>query len=169
MLWIAFVDFKSGEVGAYWSAREVATLPLSAGPLTFLHRTARVLIYEDDNGEKLKFITALALPLIHIVLLLYVKVSGEIHRLSILVSIIGMMAIVFLTNNPNKIIVYGTTIPGYLAIGILFVKQCFEKKQQNEENIHVRWVRGIVGTFYIIFCIEMAIFYILGTPLGWYF
>lgn len=169
ILWIVFVDIKSGEVGAYWSARQIATLPLSAGPLTFLQRTARILVYANDGGEKLKFMTALILPMMHVVLLLHIRLASEIHRLSILVGLIGMIAIMFLTNNPNKIIVYGTTFPGFLAIGILFIKQCFQNEIPETSEKAKVYLRYSTGILYMIFCLEMWIFYIVGTPLGWYF
>jgi len=171
LLWILFVDVNAGQLGAYWQVREISSVPLSGGPLTFLQRFARVLVYSSNQGEVLKFVTALAIPLLDMWILLLVPLKSETHRVSILAGILAMVFVMFAINNPNKIIVYATTMPSHFAIGLLFLEQSFGKQANGNdlEKPLARLVRLSLGTSYLAFCVLMGLFFIIGTPLEWYY
>lgn len=170
LLWILYVDMQIGQVGAYWQVREIGSVPLSAGPMTFLQRAARVIVYSSNQGEILKFITALTIPLVDMWLLLVIRLKNEAHRFSILMGIVAMVGITFFINNPNKIIVYATTLPGHFTIGLLFLKQAFGKKANDLlEKPLEKIFRYLAGAVYVAFCVSMVLFFIIGTPLEWYY
>jgi hypothetical protein len=171
VLWILYVDMNVGQLGAYWQVRGIASVPLSAGPLTFLQRFARVLVYSPNQSEVLKFVTALAIPLVDMWILLLVPLKSETHRLSIFAGILAMVFVTFIINNPNKIVAYATTMPSHFAIGLLLLEQCFRKKENNGdlEKPLARLVRLSLGLSYLAFCVLMGLFFIVGTPLEWYY
>jgi hypothetical protein len=170
LLWMLYVDIQMGQIGAYWQAREISSTPLSAGPLTFLQRVARVFVYIPDGAMHLRFATALVIPLVDMWILLAVPLKNETHRLSILASILAMVFVTLLINNPNKMIVYATTFPGHIAIGLLFLKQTFCKNAKGVlERPLERLTRNLAGTGYLIFCLSMMLFFVVGTPLEWYY
>ncbi len=75
-----------------------------------------------------------------------------------------MLAIAVYMGNPNKIIVYATTLPGYFIAHILFIDKLLTKASFSNSFYHFA-----VGAVYVIYCIAMLVVYILGTPLGWYY
>lgn len=166
-LWIYIVDTNAGEPYAYWIARRMGSVPLTEGPLSFLKRAADVIVNDPRGGEKYKFITSLVIPIIDIILLLVVSFKDEIHRLSILMNILALLFMVFATNNPNKVIVYITTFPGHMSIGLIFLETCFRKSQSRTLLQNTLYRLG--GVSYVIFCIMMVLFFIIGTPFEWYY
>jgi hypothetical protein len=167
ILWIFYVDLQVGHPGAYWQVRKIGTVPLTAGPFTFLQRTARVLVFSSHIGEILKYVSVLAVILVDMWVLLIVRLRKETHRLAILFSIFSMLGITFVLNNPNKIIVYTTTFPGHLSIGLIFLQQAFGYHPL--DTIYEKLVRIASGVMYLAFCFLMALFYMIGTPLEWYY
>jgi len=167
-IWFSYVDFRAGNFGAYWLTREKgATMPLVEGVFSFFNNAVRVLLYSKDYGNSLKYLTALAVPMIDIWILQLILLKSEAHRLSMLFSILSILIIAMIVNNPNKIIVYATTIPSHFAIGLLFIRQAFDLKDSGKWI--VKLVRVSAGISYLAFCILMAIFYVTGTPLMWYY
>lgn len=166
-IWICIVDINSGQISAYWIARKAGSVPLTDGYFSFLKRAADVIVNDSRIGEKYKFITALIIPIIDVILLLLIPLKGEIHRLSILMSVISLVFITFATNNPNKVIVYITTFPGHISIGLLFLDKCF--RGSSLKNPIQNTVHYLGGVSYIIFCIMMVLFFVIGTPFEWYY
>jgi hypothetical protein len=166
--WILFVDMMSGQVGAYWQAREVATVPLYAGFLTIVYR-ATENISLGNLGESLKYITALLIPLVDLWLILLVPFRNEKHRLASISGIILLLFISFATCNPNKIVVYIMTLPSHLIAGLVIFQlgyQSFSEKgnllKQHDLFIKTAFI------LYILFSIGICAFFIIGTPFGWY-
>lgn len=170
-VWVLYADYSMGGFGSYWQAREHFMPSLNIGLLTFFHNTARVLVFSNDVGLKLKFLTAIAIPIVDMWVLQGIVFKDESHRAAILYSLLGMLLIMLFTNNPNKIIVYATTIPGHFATAILFIKQALSDNWTDNklQGSFEKKIRKSSGYFYIIFCLFMGIFFILGTPLGWYY
>lgn len=167
-LWFTYVDIQANRFGSYWETRELAAnVPLVKGFFDFMRNISRIVVYTDDYGQALKFLTALAVPLVDIWILQVIPLRSETHRLSILLTVMSMLAIALTTNNPNKIVVYSTTFPGHFAIGLLFLKQAFSFTGSN--GWIVKLVRVSAGISYLMFCVLMAMFYIIGTPLMWYY
>jgi hypothetical protein len=171
VLWAYYVDLKMGGVGSYWQARQAFISPLSNGQWTFLQSTARIMVFSHDNGLKLKFLTAIVIPIVDMWILLGIPLRDESHRVAILFSLLAMFLLMLFTNNPNKIIVYATTVPGHFATGILFVKQTLSDSwiTGKLERPAEKMIRRLAGYFYIFFCLLMGIFFIFGTPLAWYY
>ena len=170
-VWVLYADHSMGGFGSYWQAREHFMSSLNIGLLTFFQTTARVLVFSSDNGLKLKFLTAIAIPIIDMWVLQGIVFKDESHRAVILNSLLGMLLIMLFTNNPNRIIVYATTIPGYFATAILFIRQTLSDNwiNNNLQGSFEKKVRRLSGYFYIVFCLFMGLFFILGTPLAWYY
>jgi hypothetical protein len=164
--WIFFVDYKVGQVGAYWFIRDIGSVPLTAGPLSLLQRTVRSIVFYNDHGEILKYITALSIPIIDMLILLVIPFSKEQHRMAFFSGFFAILFVTFAINNPNKVIVYATTLPCHLIVGLLFIKQTLF---ENESKKIISIVKKLSGISYICFGFVMIVFYILGTPLGWYY
>lgn len=157
----------AGDFGAYWQARRIATVPLTTGPLSFLERTIKIMAYSRDVGEHLKFTTALIIPIVDMWLLMIVPLKNEVERYAILAALLTMVLTTVVLNNPNKIIVYVTTFPGHIAIGLLFIKYTLGSLQN--DNLLKNAVRSFLGIGYLLLCLLLAAFFVIGTPLGWYY
>lgn len=167
VLWIWYVDSNVGYLGAYWDAREIASVPLTQGMFSFLYRVASAVVY-GDIGEKLKFTTALIVPLVDMWLLQMIHLKREEDRTAILLSLVGILLLTFMINNPNKIIVYATTIPGHIAIGLIFLKQMLFS-MNTDVPLRIVRLKQLAGFSYIGYCIALILFYIWGTPYAWYY
>lgn len=167
VFWILVVDLNVGHLGAYWQVREYYSKPLDLGALSFLAGLSKIFIHTNNAPEQMRYLTALAIPLVDMWILLALNVK-EVHRLAILAGILGLFFIIFVVNNPNKVIVYSLTTPGHFASGLLFLRQAFSPYSL-EEGMLRRAIRNVAGIVYILFCFCMAIFFILGTPLEWYY
>ena len=166
--WILYVDYMSGQTGAYWQAREVATVPLYAGFLTLIYRMVETIAL-GNVGEILKYTTAFLVPLIDLWLVLLVPFRSEKHRLASISGLIMLLLISFATSNPNKIFVYAMTLPSHLLIGWFVLQsgfQLFQKKNSSSRN--PSFLLKVAFSMYILTSIGMIIFFVVGTPLGWY-
>jgi hypothetical protein len=166
--WIIYVDIMVGRIGSYWDARAFgSTAPVLTGPFSFMLLFTQTIVYSANAGDKLNYIFALTLPLIDMWILLVIPTVDDDHKYSILSSLFSVLAINLLINNPNKTIVYITTIPGHLAVGLLFFQHTLAKKTgiSVEDNIF----RKLAGLSYLLLCGVTSVFYVLGTPLEWYY
>ena len=166
-LLMLFVGITLGRIDIYWRSRDIYTPPLTIGPLTFFQQLSRVLVHNYNPGIQLKYLTALAIPAVDMWLLTLVNLK-EKHKLAFLAGLFSIFFITFATNNPNKVIVYSATFPGHFLIGILFLRQVFSKKFK-ADNLAFKLIQYATGIVFILFCVSMVIFFVLGTPLEWYF
>ena len=166
-VWIIIVDFRLGESGGYFRIREYYTVPLDNGIFSLFSRTAEVLLLYSDFGEQMKFVTAIVIPLVLVWITLVIPLNKEIHRISIIAGTISMLLISLMTNNPNKMVVYVTTFPGTVATGILFINQFIQNLRTGRASQQL--MNLIVGACFLAFCAAITVFYVLGTPLGWYY
>lgn len=166
--WILYVDYMSGYTGAYWQAREVATIPLYAGFLTLIYRMVETIAL-GNVGEILKYTTVFLVSLIDLWLVLLVPFRSEKHRLASISGLIMLLLISFATSNPNKIFVYAMTLPSHLLIGWFVLQSGFQslQKQSSFSKIH-KFLVIAAFSVYILISISMIIFFVVGTPLGWY-
>jgi hypothetical protein len=167
-VWILYVDYMSGQTGAYWQAREVATIPLYAGILTLIYRMVESIAL-GNIGEILKYATAFLIPLIDLWLVLLVPFRNEKHRLAIISGLIMLLLISFATSNPNKIFVYAMTLPSHLLIGWVVLQLGFQSllKQSSFSKRYDFLAITALGV-YVLVSIGMVVFFVVGTPLGWY-
>lgn len=166
--WILYVDYMSGQTGAYWQAREIATVPLYAGFLTLIYRMIESIAL-GNIGEILKYATAFLIPLIDLWLVLLVPFRSEKHRLASISGLIMLLLISFATSNPNKIFVYAMTLPSHLLIGWVILQLGIQALQKQSSFSKGQFIL-VITTFwiYVLVSIGMIIFFIVGTPLGWY-
>jgi hypothetical protein len=166
--WILYVDYMSGHTGAYWQAREVATVPLYAGFLTLIYRMVETIAL-GNVGEILKYTTAFLVSLIDLWLVLLVPFRSEKHRLASISGLIMLLLISFATSNPNKIFVYAMTLPSHLLIGWFVLQSGFQSLQKQSSFSKIRKFLVIVAfSVYVLISTSMIIFFVVGTPLGWY-
>ncbi|WJW70317.1 hypothetical protein OZ401_005048 (plasmid) [Candidatus Chlorohelix allophototropha] len=142
-------------------------MPLNEGPFSLFFRGARIIIFSIDSAELLKFITALIIPLIDLWLLLLIPIKEEAIRISLIAGILAIFLMSVIINNPNKVIVYSTTFPGHISVGLLFIQNAFSKNPKEGTGLSV--IKKLAGLAYLAFCLEMFLFYIFGTPLEWYY
>lgn len=166
--WILYVDYMSGQTGTYWQAREVATVPLYAGFLTLIYRMVETVAL-GDVGEILKYATAFLIPLIDLWLVLLVPFRSEKHRLASISGLIMLLIISFATSNPNKIFIYAMTLPSHLVIGWVILQSGFQSLlEQNSLSKRCDFLVITAFWMYVLVSIGMAIFFVIGTPFGWY-
>jgi len=166
--WILYVDYMSGQTGTYWQARQVATVPLYAGFLTLIYRMVET-VAQGNIGEILKYATAFLIPLIDLWLVLLVPFRSEKHRLASISGLIMLLLISFATSNPNKIFVYAMTLPSHLLVGWVILQSGFQSLlKQNSLSRGHNFLAITAFWVYVLVSIGMVIFFIVGTPLGWY-
>jgi|GEM_PF-4733859 len=166
--WILYVDYMSGQIGAYWKAREIATVPLYAGFITLIYRMVETIAL-GNVGEILKYATAFLILLTDLWLVLLVPFRSEKDRLTSISGLIMLLLISFATSNPNKIFVYAMTLPSHLLIGWVILQSGFQSllKQNSLSKSH-NYLAITAFWVYILVSIGMVIFFVVGTPLGWY-
>lgn len=169
LIWMVVVDLRAGEIGAYWGVRSIASVPRHHGPFSLIYRATWYFANTVDNGEKLRYFSALAIPLVQLAITIVAPIRNEAHRLSIVGSIFALLFITFFINNPNKIVVYCMTYPGHFASSLLFLHAAFGRGGQRDEKLNRVLVRWAAGASYLAFCVTMVVFYILGTPTEWYY
>lgn len=167
--WMGYVDMRVGEMGAYWQARQIAMVPLYLGPTTLIYRTVQAIAF-GNLGEILKFVTAFVIPLVDLWLALVTPFRDELHRLASISSILAMLLIALVTNNPNKMIVYAMTLPSHLAVNLLAMQVGFQNAFHSmglSRSKRLILMLALLG--YLLFCIGMVAFFVIGTPLEWYY
>ncbi|MGB6679803.1 MAG: hypothetical protein WBF08_00585 [Candidatus Bathyarchaeia archaeon] len=162
--WILFVDLNIGRVGSYWEAREMARIFVAGNPVNYFLELANSFAYSGNFRDQVRYTTGLIIPLINILIIGYVTFSKESHRLGQLFGNLTMLCMALLLGNPNKIIVYTTTIPGYFSVGLIMFHKIFNAKWL-KSNIH----KFVIAPIFILYCVLMLLFYVMGTPLGWYY
>jgi len=162
--WMLFVDYQSHEPGAYWAARKITIVPLE---FSFLERSLRIFLFSPDAAQKLKFASALFIPLVEAALAVAIPLRRQVDRAAILAGIGAIFLSTVLLNNPNKIMSYMITLPAHLIVSLVFIREAFRYK--NPEGKLERITRKSAGVMYLCYCAVMLVFFILGTPLRWYY
>jgi len=163
-MWIKYVDWNSGQSGLYWSLR-MRTSQYTAGNVTgFLNHLIGAFLDSSDIREQLIYSIALIIPLANIVIMVLISLPNERDWYAILAGNIAILAIALYMGNPNKIIVYTTTLPGYFITHLLLIEKLVTRTVFSKP-----FLRFGVAAVYIAYCICMLLIYIVGTPLGWYY
>jgi hypothetical protein len=80
-----------------------------------------------------------------------------------------LLLISFTTSNPNKIFVYAMTLPSHILIGWFILQSGFQSLQrQNSSSKSHNVLVTAAFAIYVLVSIGMIIFFVVGTPLGWY-
>ena len=164
LAWMLFVDSRSGEFGAYWAARKIAIVPLE---FSFFERSLRSFLFIRDAALKLRFAGALLVPLVELSLALVVPFKRPVDRAAVIAGIAAVMVSTILLNNPNKVMNYLITLPAHSVTGLLFIRQAF--RHEEAERAREGLLRKSAGIAYLSYCALMMVFFVLGTPLRWYY
>ena len=161
-LWIAVVDLQADSWGAYWNARILFSEYVAGDPASYFLEAVKSLSSELDLRNAIRYSTGLLIPIVNLFIIGATSFSCETHRYALAASNLSMLFLVLWQGNPNKVIVYSTTIPGYFAVFTLYIGyQLCERKQTN---------RRVLWQFLLLLYISLMLaVYALGTPLGWYF
>ncbi len=164
LAWIGIVDWQAGEWGTYWQLRLSFSAYVAGDARSFFDRLAQAFLYTGDPREQIRYATALLIPLVNLWILGLTPLARERDRFALAAGNLTMLALSLITGNPNKIIVYTTTLPGYFVVHLLFIQRLVTGQP------FLPWplrIGGILG--YTAYASAMLVVYILGTPLGWYY
>lgn len=164
VVWILIVDWHTGYLGSYWKAREISSNFVAGNPINFFLSLVNSFKNTGDLRDQIRYSSALLIPLFNIWLIGMIPFSKESHRIAQFMGNIAMLSIALIFGNPNKIIVYTTTVPGYFSIYLLMINNFF----------NIKWMKKPINKYIVIpiftlFCLGMLIVYVFGTPLGWYY
>lgn len=164
LAWMFYVDWKIGSWGAYWQARTSFAQYVAGDPPRYFLELARILFYASDVRDLVRYSTALIIPLVNLWLIAFVPFAREVDRYALSVGNLTMLALVLWQGNPNKVIVYTTTLPGYFAANLLLAKGLFDKRFAFC-GLH----KTLIVLGYLLYLLAMLVVYVVGTPLGWYY
>lgn len=165
LIWIWIIDWQTGYTGAYWEARQ--SFRPYFGPADFrgfFEQWFSAFFVDIDLRNQIRFSTAVLIPIANLIVIGLVPLAAEHHRYALAAGNLSMLAISLLLGNPNKILLYSTTLPGYFVTHLVLLMWLDRRPQQ----------RGLLSpallrALYLIYCVSMQIVYIVGTPLAWYY
>jgi hypothetical protein len=164
LAWISIVDFQTGVIGSYWEARTAFKQYVPGNYGAFFLELVRSFLSPVDLRNIVRYSSAVIIPLANIWVAAIPQLSQERHRYSYAVGNLTMLGIALLEGNPNKIIVYSTTIPLHIPIFILAWSSICKNNSKGGSGRRI-----IEFTLLGIYCILSLLVYSIGTPLGWYY
>jgi hypothetical protein len=164
LAWILLVDYNTGEFGAYWSTRISMSQYAAGNPINFFIELVNSFVYSHDIRDEIRYSTALIIPLTTFWIIGKIPMMKDTHRYALAFGNLAMLIIALLFGNPNKIIVYSTTLPGYFSVYLIFFQFIF-----NKDWLSNFFHRVVVLPLFILFCLIAVFIYVVGTPLGWYY
>jgi hypothetical protein len=165
LLWIWIIDWQTGYAGAYWEARQ--SFRPYFGPADFrgfFEQWFSSFFVDIDLRNQIRFSTAVLIPIVNLIVIGLVPLAEEHHRYALAAGNLSMLAISLLLGNPNKILLYSTTLPGYFVTHLALLVWLDNRPQQRD-----LLNRATLRALYLIYCVSMQIVFIIGTPLGWYY
>jgi hypothetical protein len=162
-LWTSFVDWKAGNTGVYWKMRLLSKYYLGEGGATTIFDQLALAFFEHDVRNMIRYSTALLIPLVSLLVIGYIPLADQIHRYAMAAGNLTMLAITLFLVNPNKIIVYTSTLPGHFPAHILLcavVVGILGKVRRTQ--------RIVIGVLYALYCIGILGVFVYGTPMRWY-
>lgn len=163
LAWMVFVDWKSAAWGTYWHARLEFSNYVAGNPLDYFLELARSWTNGVSLRDKFRYSTALLIPLVNLWIIALAPFSKNVHRYALAVGNLAMLILVLWQGNPNKVIVYSTTIPGYFSIFMISMMTLLRAKRP----LSTQYL-SISGSLFL-YLVLMVLFYVFGTPLGWYY
>lgn len=164
VIWIIIVDWNSGNLGAYWNARTTFNQYIAGNFGNFFVELVRSFLRLGAIRDQIRYSTALLIPLVNIWVAGIVPLSRESHRYALAAGNLAMLVIALLEGNPNKIIVYTTTLPGHFPLYILVFQQLLVSSGFTKRRYKIA-----TAVLLATYCLAMLLVYIIGTPLGWYY
>lgn len=164
LIWTWIVDWQTGYPGAYWEARESFRPYIAAGDaLGFFEQWVSSFVERGDLRNQIRYTSAMIIPVVNFIILGVLSFSSAHHRYAMAAGNLAMLAITLYLGNPNKILVYTTTLPAHFVTHILFVMWLL-----NKHGSQSRLLRAVAGILYLVYCGGMLLVYAFGTPLRWY-
>jgi hypothetical protein len=159
--WIETVHWQTGTPSAYWDARTLANAATSQNVSVFFYDLLSVWIDGSDLRNILRYSQAVLIPCVNFIIIGAISFNEERHRYAWAAANAAMLGICLYSGNPNKIIVYTTTLPYHF---------CMHSMAWAE----IQWkpfpsYRGMIGLLYLLYCMSLLVFYSIGTALAWYF
>ena len=163
LLWMLLVDWHTGIFGTYWNVR-MNFNPGVAGTFPgFFDRLVRSFLYDGDFRDQIRYSVAIVVPIVSLVIFGFIPLADEQHRYALAAGVFAMMFVALIQGNPNKIIVYSTTLPGHFSAHLLAIVSIASKA-----TFKSNFTRGVVALTYTTYCVGMLLVFIFGTPLRWY-
>lgn len=166
--WILIVGANTGDIGTYWNLREYSREFVAGDFVKFFVTLIEKFLYSNDLRDQLRYSTALIIPIVSLILLLKIRCIAEVHRIAVAAGYLSVLAVSLYMGNPNKIIVYVTTLPGhfltYIAAVVATMTSTIVKPSARNYFAQTMYL-----TMLMLYCIALIVFYILGTALGWYY
>ena len=163
LLWMVIVDIQAGQFGTYLSARAATGSYSLTNIWRFFEQTAHGLLGDGGLRDGMRFGSALVVPLASIWAIGAAKFSEERHRYAAASGVAAMFGLAVLQSNPNKLLVYATTLPAHFPVHLMAI-------QALVLNHGRMTVARVTGSFlYLGYCGLMILVYVYGTPSGWYY
>ncbi len=162
--WMFVVDWQSGRLGTYWDLRIAFRQYVAGDAPAYFRQLVYAWLYSMDVRDLIRYSSALLIPIANLWVLALVPLVRERDRYAMAAGTFTMLAMTLILGNPNKIIVYTTTLPAHFAAHLLFIR--WLSTPTEFRNTGVRWL--LIGG-YSLYCGAMLVVYVLGTPLGWYY
>jgi hypothetical protein len=161
--WIWYVDVSTGYSGAYLEARMSWRAVWAPGDLrSFFEEMAKAFLTQDVRNE-VRFTSALIIPITNLLITGTSPFREASHRYAMMSGNVAMLLITLYLGNPNKILVYTTTLPAYFPVHLLLISQLV-----HGSGFRSPWALHSTRALYGLYCVAMLLVYVLGTPLGWY-
>lgn len=165
LLWIWIVDWQTGYSGAYWQARDSFKLFIGTGGVRgFFEQLSTSFLYTHNLRDQIRYSTALVIPFANLLIIGLVPFSQIRHRYAFAAGNLAMLGVTLYLGNPNKTLVYTTTLPSHFVVHLLLIQVLLTKPSFINPVPHFLLIIG-----YLIYCLMMLVIYILGTPLQWYY
>ena len=164
MMWILYVGWKTGSISTYWNLRMLTSQNTAQDARGFFDHLVRSFLDSNDMRDRIRYSMALIIPIANLCIIGMIPLHRERDRYAMAAGNLTMLVIALYMGNPNKIIVYETTLPCYFVAHFLFIQKLFTKGSFSSTAFHFAMI-----SVYAIFCIALLFVYILGTPLGWYY
>jgi hypothetical protein len=163
LAWIWIVDWKTQIPGAYWQVRLAQKYYLGAGDYKIFYRNLfSSFLYDHDIRNQIRYSSALIIPLVNFIIIGLIPLTNEVHRYAMAAGNLAMLGMALFLGNPNKIIVYSTTLPGYFISHMLLFSMINNSMWQKKTD------RVILYIVYSVYLLAGLAIFIFGTPLRWY-
>lgn len=163
LAWAGVVGVQTGTWDAYWQTRVAEQWYLGTGDAAlFFAKLAGALAGNFGLRDLVRYSTALLIPVVSLVVLGVVPLADEGHRYALAAGNLTMLAIAIFMGNPNKILVYSTTLPGHFVAHLLLLRWFLVPSPR------ASYRRIVGGAAYGLYCLLLVVDFVAGTPLAWY-
>lgn len=164
LAWSWLVDWKAGYAGLYWKLRFLSKYYTGQGDTRTFFEHLVASFSEHNVRNMVRYSTALLIPLANLLVIGLVPLKDETHRYAMAAGNLTMLVLTVYLGNPNKTIVYTSTLPGHFATHALLIATII-----GTLGMLKRTQRIVVGVLYTSYCLATLFVFVLGTPMCWYY